>query len=442
MTFSKSVPYEKISAVALAIAIVALPFSVAICHAGLILLSLTWLLEGGWSRKWATIKNNLLLWPFIFFFLLHLIGLFYSDDLTNGWFNVEKKVFFFLLPVILATTTIRSPYLNLLLKSFIFSSFIAVVVCLAAALIHVIQPSELPPIFDYSNFENYKLLNPGRSIWWSYFSYNALSSAIRIHPTYLGLYIVFSIALIFHFYKQEKVTSTWKKGMTAALLLLFSLFVLLLSSRAILIAYLLISFTGLIWISGDKIRSFTTLSAVGLISIGSLILVFVNPISRFRFIQEFKVSSLVIESGKLYTTSSSIRYSLWWLGMESITSRNWMTGNGTGDVIDTIKDTATKYGITNTINSYDPHNQFLYTFLALGTAGVLCLMACLFLPVCQSLIFGSFLHRCFIAIVVIACMTESLFELQKGIVFFSIFHSLLIFHLQPLRFTQFKLSHG
>jgi len=439
MTFSKNIPHEKIGVAALAIAIVTLPFSIALCHAGLIVFILNWLLEGGWERKWMSLKNNLLLWPFILFFFLHLIGLFYSEDITNGWFNIEKKMSFFLLPIVLATSTIRNSYLTLLLKSFIISSFIAVVICLSVALIHAIYPSDLPPIFDYSNFESFNLLNPGRSVWWSYFSYNVLSSAINIHPTYLGLYIVFSIILLFHFYKQEdQAISKWERRFLIVLFFLFSFFILLLSSRAILIAYLLVCSAGLIRMF-SKNNSFAI--PVGLIIIGSLASIFINPISRFRFIQEFKIAPLTIESNKLYTTSSSIRYSLWWLGIKSITSQNWMMGNGTGDVMDTIEGTASKHGITNTINSYDPHNQFLYTFLALGITGVLCLMACLFLPLYQILLSSLFLHRCFIVIMVIACITESVFELQKGIVFFSIFHSLLVFQLQPSRSTQLRLSH-
>jgi len=443
MNFNKPIVHELVNFIALAIAIISLPFSVPVCHAGLLLLAASWLAEGDWKRKWNDIKRKTFLWPFLLLFILHLAGLIYSQDVTNGWLIMEKKAFFFLLPLIMATITIRSIYLNLLLKSFIVSSFIAVVICFSVAFNHALHPVRIPQNFDYANSEEFKLLNPDISRTWSYFSYNELSSGINIHPTYLGLYILFSILLVIHFYKQqESFLSGWKKTGMLFLLLFFSLFILLLASRVITIVYIFICMAGLSWIFFNSGRASLAIAGGILIFTVSAVSIFINPISRYRSFQEFRHSSLSIETNKLYSTSSSMRLSLWWLGTQSINTSNWSIGNGTGDVKETMKDTAAKYGITNTINTYDPHNQFIYTLLSLGIVGVLTLMACLIMPLLQREFALSFLHLCFIGSILIACFTESVFELQKGIIFFSLFHSLFLFQYQPVQSPQLIVSHA
>lgn len=443
MNFSKPISHEIVNVVALATAIAALPFSISICHAGLLLLLASWLIEGEWKKKWNTIKSLPLLWPFILFFILHLTGLLYTSDLKNGISDIEKKAFFFLLPILLATIKIRSNYLNLLLKSFIVTSFIAVVICMSTAFNQSRHPGRIPQNFDFANSEEFKVLNPDASQTWSYFSYNELSSGINIHPTYLGLYIVFSILLLAHFYKQQEHNLTaWEKRGVLCLFLLFSLFILLLSSRAITIAYIFSSITGLSWVffnSGRASFAITGSVVIILISAASIIL---NPISRYRSVQEFTPSSFTVETNKLYTTSSSIRLSLWWLGIRSINKNNWAIGNGTGDATQTMKSSAEKYNITNTINSYDPHNQFIYTFLQLGSIGVVVLAACLFMPLFQQELDFSFLHLVFLSVILILCVTESIFESQKGIVFFSLFNSFFVFQFQSVRSPQLTVSHA
>ncbi len=443
MNFSKPISHEVVNVVALATAIAALPFSIAICHAGLLLLLASWLIEGEWKKKWNTIKNQPLLWPFILFFMLHLTGLLYTSNIKNGISDIEKKAFFFLLPILLATIKIQSNYINLLLKSFVVTSFIAVVICMSVAFNQSRHPGRIPQNFDFANSEEFKVLNPDASQTWSYFSYNELSSGINIHPTYLGLYIVFSILLLAHFYKQQEHNLTaWQKRVVLSLFLLFSLFILLLSSRAITIAYIFSCIIGLCWVffnSGRASFAITGSVVIILISAASIIL---NPISRYRSVQEFTPSSLTIETNKLYTTSSSIRLSLWWLGIRSINNNNWAMGNGTGDATQAMKSSAEKYNITNTINSYDPHNQFIYTFLQLGVIGIFVLAACLLMPVFQQELDFSFLHLSFLSVILILCITESIFESQKGIVFFSLFHSLLVFQFQPVRSPQLTVSHA
>jgi O-antigen ligase len=93
-----------------------------------------------------------------------------------------------------------------------------------------------------------------------------------------------------------------------------------------------------------------------------------------------------------------------------------------------MKATAKKYAITNSIGSNDPHNQFLDTLLRLGFVGLIVLLACFAWPAYWAYQNKDFFYLAFLAVFLMICLTETAFELQKGIVFFSLFNSLLIFH--------------
>jgi len=73
---------------------------------------------------------------------------------------------------------------------------------------------------------------------------------------------------------------------------------------------------------------------------------------------------------------------------------------------------------------YDPHNQYLQTWLELGLAGLFALLLCIFAPLFRPNVEQSYVA--FILIFSLMCLTESIGERQKGIVFFTLFQSLFL----------------
>ncbi|HEX8038813.1 MAG TPA: hypothetical protein VF490_06665, partial [Chryseosolibacter sp.] len=92
---------------ALVFSVAALPFSIKACHAAIIILLISWLFEGGWRLKFRTIRQSILLQAIIALFLFQVAGVAFSDDVHTGWFSIEKKIFFLLVPVAMATTAIK-----------------------------------------------------------------------------------------------------------------------------------------------------------------------------------------------------------------------------------------------------------------------------------------------------------------------------------------------
>lgn len=65
------------------------------------ILIVNWLLEKNFSEKWQLLKNNKVFWVVVSFFVLHLIGLIYTDNFTRGIEDVKIKAPLFVLPLIL-----------------------------------------------------------------------------------------------------------------------------------------------------------------------------------------------------------------------------------------------------------------------------------------------------------------------------------------------------
>src|ERR1043165_6239467 len=63
-----------------------------------------WLLEGRFREKWTALRGNKVFWVLGSLFLLHLIGLLYTNDLGRGMDDVRIKIPLLLLPLILFST--------------------------------------------------------------------------------------------------------------------------------------------------------------------------------------------------------------------------------------------------------------------------------------------------------------------------------------------------
>ncbi len=420
----------------LALAIVSLPFSIIICHLALIIFGIIWIVEGQWKRKWETILKNPVVVIFILFFLLNLLGVIYSADQRIGWFNLEKKISLIALPVMLATIQIRKEDVRKLLHIFIITCVAATLICLWMAFRKAYDVSPTLNFDSYSNASFYSF-NPNVSTIWMFISYIELASGIGIHPSYFSLYIVFCVFLLIHFYAELFITLTAIKKIILLILLGYlSIFILLLSSRIMVFAFFSISLYGVNKFLKSAPRSIYWASSLACILLFSGIL-YLNPVSRFRGYHEIVTTYPYLKSG-LQTQSTTIRASLWSVCIKSLPEINWLLGVGTGDVEQLISETSKRSNITNVLGTNDPHNQYLQTLLGLGVLGLSTLIICFVWPAYISYQTGNFLYLGFIFLFAILCITETAMELQKGIVFYSLFGSLILFQYNAVQQASFN----
>ena len=176
----------------------------------------------------------------------------------------------------------------------------------------------------------------------------------------------------------------------------------------------------------------TSLFAYVLLFSGAL---YLNPVSRFRGYQEIVTTYPYLKPGN-QTQSTTIRASLWSVSIQSLPKINWFLGVGTGDVEHLISETSSRTNITNVLGTNDPHNQYLQTLIGLGVLGLGTLLICFGWPAYISFQNGNFLYLGFIFLFSILCITETAMELQKGIVFYSLFSSLILFQYHPVRLAS------
>ena len=408
----------------LAIAIICLPFSVKLCHAGLLLVILDWIAQGQWQKKWDSIRSNIIVIFFIIFFGLNVAGLLYTNDPSNSWFAIEKKITWIVLPIVLASTPrIERKNIDLLFLLFLMSCFAGSIVCIAHG-IQLYRSSSLPA--DTIASPLYWSLNPEASKTWMFFSYIGLGAGIDIHPTYFSLYLLFCLLLLIKLYQKDFWEfSLPKKIATISLAIYFSIFIICLSSRITTLALLILAFVcSLRYLQNKGMIKRIVISCLAPLFL--CVLIYAEPVSRYRNFQEPMYLSYPSRNST-ETLSISIRASLWWLGAKSAKDVNLAWGAGPGDVKDVIKKTEEKYSLFNSLDSSDPHNQFLQTTLALGFIGLLSLLSCFFTPAYLALRHHDYFYVTFLFLFIFVGLTETVLEMQKGIVFFSIFNSLLIF---------------
>lgn len=420
-------PLQAITGISLTTAIVFLPFSVILCHLGLGALLLCWTAEGNWLEKKNRLMANPVVWAYILLFLLHLVGVAYSEKASDGWFNIEKKISLLLVPVLLATLpAFRKATIRGFLLAFVAACVVGTIVCLAAG---VFQPGQSN--FDGATLSLYQRLNPTAAPFWLRFSYIELASGIGMHPTYFAMYLAFCAIILFHFYANSLDALTLLKRVALiALFLYLIVFIVMLSSRIVTLAMVMLCIAG--FVNLPKKPGYPR--AVALLAlIAMLTLLAVYPVPRYRSLQEpFMAESYRPGDNGVYEYSTGIRKSLWILGNLGVAEVNPVFGAGTGDVGRVLKKMSEQHKIFNSIATYDPHNEFIFIQIALGLSGLLCLIACLALPAWFAYRQRQFMYLSFLFLFVIVCLTESALESQKGMVFFTIFNSILVFHYNKL----------
>lgn len=419
----------------LIMSVVLLPYSIAFCHFFILLFSLTSLMEGGFRTKITTLLINPVALLFILLFILHLVGILYSADQKNAWYNIDKKIFLFALPIVLVISSpLEKKQIHYLFNWFIASCLTGTIACLYYGFLNSSASTES---FDFNSLTTTEFYSPSFSNVWKFFTYGRLASGININPSYFSLYLIFCLLLIAHFNRDffRNYSVTRKIGL-ALLWIYISVFVILLSSRIMIIALLGVNaLTCHNYAFGADTWKKITFMILTVGVLGGLI--YVNPVTRYRS-EEIMITPKTFELESLHTQSVSIRASLWWQGIKAFQSVNPLWGGGTGDVDIIMEESGRHYHISNVLDSTNPHNQFLYILIGLGSIGLLSLLGCIYLPAYFALQQRDYFYLGFLSIFTLLCLTESALEFQKGIAFFALFNSILVFSYGGLKVPPLK----
>jgi O-antigen ligase len=364
-------------------------------------------LRNKWMHSFNAVKNDRILWIFIGYYLIHVLGLIYSENMTYGLKDIQTKMSFILVPVVFSGFIFKENIFRIIKSSFIFSSVISLVVLLS---------------ISYSRY-----IDTGNR---DQFFYTSLSHGT--HVTYLTIYL--NLALLF---VQEKIYFRKSRipGWLSILIFIFIFTgVLMLSARTSTVVAMgtLVMFPVFTnWkriVSEGKLPVYIVLSLLMPVMFAGYLQVY----NRFVQVQqeitlrESSVSRDTIAAEA--PNSTNIRINLWKNAIQLI-KRNPVFGVGTGDLkeelVKVYQENNYEYGVKIRPS---PHNQFLHTAVILGLVGVLFLSALFFFPLYLAFKHREWLYFFFLVIIILNCMTESVLEREAGVLFFAAFN--MLFYIQ------------
>lgn len=421
---------RKILLGALALAVAALPYSSSVCYAGMLAFLLAWVWEGRWAEKRHLLEQHPLVWLLPAFFLLHLVGLWHTDNLKMGWANLDKKIFLLLVPVALASTRPFNKWeINTLFGTFVVSLLTGTVVCIVHALSGFIGNKPIPGL--PGEWVGRGLAGNEAPSLWAYFSHTGLSSGIGLHPTYFALYLALGLLILIYVYRDNADDLLRQERIVLyGIFSFFSLFIVFLSSKLLTAATIVIVlFAATRFINRASRRfSIVVVSVVAAAIVGCA---FINPVARIDSLEG--VFSAPVAAPQAQDPQSKKHTAMLLLGNQAFREINPVFGAGTGDVMDLMREAGVRKNEATASANYGPPGQFIHTLLALGVVGLATLLTVLLLPVYFAYRRKYFLFSAFVSLFFLACVTEPALEVQQGIVFFALFNSLFLFQQQGLR---------
>jgi O-antigen ligase len=278
---------------------------------------------------------------------------------------------------------------------------------------------------DFLNSSNYFANHPEVSKSWVFFTYIGLANGVQLHPSYFSLFLAFCVVFLLLEHAQSEYFK-YQRILNIVLIIVFLVALVLLSSRIIIFGIAVI-FGALALHQVHFRQSRRRVALIFILLLAFVAGIFVNPISRHRSWEELTGMSYEVKAQAHYRTSSEIRASLWWLGWKSFRSVNPIFGTGASNVHSVMRKQSEQYQITNVLDTYDPHNQFLHVLIAQGILGLSMLTGIIAVGFRSALRKKNLLLGSLLVLFTLMCLTESVLELQKGIVFFTLTFSMLHF---------------
>ena len=403
---------------------VLIPFSLCFSERGSAVLTLLYVLsvlmqgqllvriQSAFRQKW--------IYPFILLYGIHVLALLWTEDLTTGFFMLEKKAALLFLPIaICMDRQVEKSSLHLSMIGLIAGCISAFWVCLINAF-YQYGIYQDPIVFYYHSFG------------WPLGQFNAV---------YFSMYIFASLVFLDYLITRVRHKFFLSRRVRWFALLSLSVAMLLLSSKLFIV--LTVGYLLIVWHRARSVEIPASGFQTGLkISIAILLIgVFSMSFSRGRFTDlldsEFEVLQLEKFHWDTPFNGLTLRLVLLKFGWEIMNRPGVvLCGVGPGDLQNEINLLIRKYNLYHGNPSlgdkgyldYDVHNQFLDIWLQTGIGGLI--LWVLILVQAWNMAFergrGDPVIYLLFAVTIYSFL-EGVLERQRGIVFLTYFIS--IFHL-------------
>ena len=331
-------PIDRIYQYLFVVACFFLPLTVAANNIAIYLIVLIWIFSGDYSKKFQKIKNNNLAIASIVFFLLHVVALIWTENISWGLEIVRKMLPFLLVLPILLTIT-RSDNV----KFYIFAFLLAIGI--SELLSYLIWFGVIEP-FGYA--------------------YAGSPTPIMSHVSY-NPFLAFAIYIVVNELISGKKISQYKRAIYTFFILTMTFNMFITGGRAgqimFFVAIILLAFQ---YFKKSQIKAIYT--SVGLIALISITSYNFSPVFHER-IQMASHEIVNYDANSDLDTSIGLRVNFL-LNSWEIFNSSPLIGVGTGDFPD-------EYKVINAVNTPNatatsqPHNMYMLILTQLGLIGLI-----------------------------------------------------------------------
>ena len=407
--FNKNITYKIYSFLFLAL-VVAFPIHDKLAPPIISFIGINWILEFNFREKLRRIRSlgvSKYLLSFAILYILYLVGTLYSSHLhsqSGALFNLEVKMSLWVFPLLFTTIDFerfKPGFRSKMLYGFIVGCIISLIL-----------------IFNKAVLSYFK----GGSTDAFYY----VQLAYPQHPSYLAMFFTFAIAVLLTWIFVHFNENTLKRNLAFLLILVFQLFIVMLSSKAGIVSVILLYLATIIYtlFHGGSDRN-NKLIISGFLVILFLVTVSFFPRSYSRF---YSAESALENEPNVHSQDGSVARVLVWQSALEIIREHPVFGVGTGDAEPELMKLYKQKNITLAIDeTLNAHNQYLQTTISLGIIGLLILVAYFILPSLFAFRKKHLLYLLFLIIFAFNMLVESMLERQAGVVFYGLMNSFLFY---------------
>jgi O-antigen ligase len=398
---------SEISTKAWVIAGLFLPLNKSVAVAAILVIGLFSWTGNAIPKNLKTLRKNYFLWLPPLYFVWHLISLIWSENKVYGSHDLETKLSFLLVPTLIGAA--QPGYRAR------FNFFIALTVGVIL--------NGLWSIFNA--FQAYE-----QDFLPSHFFYIELSQLV--HVAYLTMMVTFCILFLTHdlFYPRRTDPQPW--ALTTAMLML-ALFTVMLDSRTAFFTMIIVCIAFFLVTASRKMKLKSYLGGfllfIALFAGGYLALSTVhnrmaelgNVVKTFNEETAHETEGQEIDYG-----NAGVRPVLW-KNAVAVISRNPFIGVGCGDIKNELEKQYADQGfLTGVRFKLNPHNQYLHTAVTTGFVGLTLLLIMLIVPAWNAFFSKQWFTFACLSVFIMNALTESVLEVQNGILLFAAVYSLVV----------------
>lgn len=349
-------------------------------------------------------KFNILL---ILFWVIHLISLSYSADLSYGLSKIFRMISILILPLFI-TFDFDSKDKRKITIAYIASATLVLVFFLLRAFYHSLSMENGEYVFNFHN---------SISSYGSFFYYQEFVNPH--HPSYFSMYLTLAMVFVLKFYKEA---NSVKNKISLIVLSLFLVAgVVLTSSRAGLLTLVIVLSVAMFWLLNQRGKIVGLISALLIIPVA---LYYLSDNPRFKTITTY-VKASVENNTQIkdeYESLVMIRVKMWPIILKDLNIKEILLGVGLGDTnqrfIQAYKNNNLEYAAATELNA---HNQYIQTLVSTGILGLLLLLTIIGYGFWFAYNNRDMLLFLFFTIISVNFIFESMLERIFGVIFFTFF---------------------